>query len=224
MCCDVAKNISNFYQRLAVDGQHRYRSWEHCFRNFQDTRSSSDLTALQLAFYLASWGMYRGSSFLLQRDYTIHIGAVDILRKPVYEELRKSVFDVPKTEQIEPICGLAEDLRQEYRKSIADAKTKKNNPTDTLITKILLGTIGCTPACDRFFREGRRARGLKCPSFGKDFLREMIDFCEEHADELLGVQQTISKRGGVRYPTMKLVDMYFWELGYRRSPESQNQS
>lgn len=27
---------------------------------------------MHLAFYLASWGMLRGSSFLLQKDYLIH--------------------------------------------------------------------------------------------------------------------------------------------------------
>jgi hypothetical protein len=34
-----------------------------------------DHAALQLGFYLASWGMYGGSSFLLQYDYTV-IGAL----------------------------------------------------------------------------------------------------------------------------------------------------
>lgn len=32
-----------------------------------------DYLSLQLAFYLASWGMYRGSSFLLQKYYRVHI-------------------------------------------------------------------------------------------------------------------------------------------------------
>jgi hypothetical protein len=30
-----------------------------------------------MAFYLASWGMYRGSSFLLWKDYLIHQEVVD---------------------------------------------------------------------------------------------------------------------------------------------------
>ena len=38
-----------------------------------------DHLALSSAFYLASWGMYRESSFLLQYDYQIHRAVVDYL-------------------------------------------------------------------------------------------------------------------------------------------------
>ena len=40
--------------------------------------------ALNLMNYLASWGMYRGSSFLREYDYTIHIDAVKILMDKKY--------------------------------------------------------------------------------------------------------------------------------------------
>ena len=33
--------------------------------------------ALELGFYLASWGMYRPSGFLLKRTYTIHETVVE---------------------------------------------------------------------------------------------------------------------------------------------------
>lgn len=60
----------------------RFYSWRYCYDRFNsnmDDCSEEDRTdylALNLAFYLASWGMYRGSSFLLQYDYTIHKKAV----------------------------------------------------------------------------------------------------------------------------------------------------
>ena len=41
-----------------------------------------DEAAIQLAFYLASWGMYRGSSFLLQRAYSVHLGVIEHLAAP----------------------------------------------------------------------------------------------------------------------------------------------
>ncbi len=47
----------------------------------------ADQACLQLAFYLARWGMLRGSSFLLFKDYKVHqyfIG--DVVRNPVYKE------------------------------------------------------------------------------------------------------------------------------------------
>ena len=76
---------------------HRYRSWEYCRKAFIDAKNSKNLDddtvdrlALQLAFYLASWGMYRGSSFLLSLDYTVHKEVVRILMKDCYKELFNS--------------------------------------------------------------------------------------------------------------------------------------
>jgi hypothetical protein len=31
---------------------------------------------------LASWGMYRGSSFLLQHAHTVHLGVIDLFVAP----------------------------------------------------------------------------------------------------------------------------------------------
>lgn len=42
---------------------------------------------MQLTFYLASWGMYRGSSFLLQKDYKVHVPVVEELLKAHYNGL-----------------------------------------------------------------------------------------------------------------------------------------
>ena len=79
----IIKSSTEFYNDLKVDENGRYRSWEHCYSHFIKARGSQeidyDYLSLQLAFYLASWGMYRGSSFLLQKDYKVHI--------PVVEEL-----------------------------------------------------------------------------------------------------------------------------------------
>src|ERR1700724_165165 len=66
---DIAEKIKAYH---GVRGPHdRDRSWEHCYRYFRSADASTirkdhDQAALQLGFYLASWGMYRGSSFLLQ--------------------------------------------------------------------------------------------------------------------------------------------------------------
>src|SRR5215471_2198526 len=79
----VQGKIRAFYQGMLSE-HHRYRSWEHCFGYFRKAKpdgvlASLDTAALQLGFYLASWGMYRGSSFLLQHAYTVHLRAVDRL-------------------------------------------------------------------------------------------------------------------------------------------------
>ncbi|MDO4626572.1 MAG: hypothetical protein Q4A81_04605 [Pasteurellaceae bacterium] len=71
----IIKSAEKFYSDIIKIKNHRYKSWEHCYQCFHqaikegcDDKTIDDLS-LQLSFYLASWGMYRGSSFLLQRDY-----------------------------------------------------------------------------------------------------------------------------------------------------------
>ncbi|MFT8351735.1 hypothetical protein [Clostridium saccharoperbutylacetonicum] len=67
--------INKFYLDLESDENARYLSWEHCYKVFQEAHNRATLTdndidylVLHLAFYLASWGMLRDSSFLLQKD------------------------------------------------------------------------------------------------------------------------------------------------------------
>ena len=80
-----------FYNKLREDENGRYKSWEYCYKVFHDAHISSniddnyiDYLSLHLSFYLASWGMYRGSSFLLQKDYKVH--------KPVITEILKEDY------------------------------------------------------------------------------------------------------------------------------------
>ena len=68
----IIKSATKFHNDLKSDENCRYRSWEYCYSHFVEVRGSKeidyDYLSLQLSFYLASWGMYRGSSFLLQKD------------------------------------------------------------------------------------------------------------------------------------------------------------
>lgn len=56
---------------------------------FRDARTDSspdfDYLSLHLAFYLASWGMYRGSCFIFHKDYKVHTTIVEAILKPEYD-------------------------------------------------------------------------------------------------------------------------------------------
>src|SRR5687768_10268886 len=88
----IPLKIAAYHGRICGDVPGRYRSWEHCYRFFRQFATPGvvidrQTAALQLAFYLASWGMYRGSSFLLQYDYTVHLAVVDRLAQPCFAPL-----------------------------------------------------------------------------------------------------------------------------------------
>ena len=86
---ELINAAQTFYEDARANEDGRSRSWEHCYRAFRDARTDPspdyDNLSLHLAFYLASWGMYRGSSFLLQKDYTVHAPIVEEILKPEYD-------------------------------------------------------------------------------------------------------------------------------------------
>jgi hypothetical protein len=219
----ITAQILAFYGRCADDEHHRYRSWEHCFGYFRNRRAlDHDTAALHLAFYLASWGMYRGSSALLWKDYKIHKPAIAKLLEEKFKPLWNLRFDDASNDQTtaDLIVSLSHDLKTTYQKKITTVNGKpraKFQPSEILVTKILLGTVGCTPACDRFFIDGFRSTSLGYSRFGPRFLGKVFQFCRTHKVALLKIQDKIYSKSGTRYPMMKLVDMYFWELGSRRA-------
>ena len=77
--------LSKYYDNIKKDKNHRLKSWEHCYTQFKAVLNKNELSvtdrdylSLHLAFYLASWGMYRGSSFILERDYKVFYGVVEM--------------------------------------------------------------------------------------------------------------------------------------------------
>jgi hypothetical protein len=210
------------YHGATTDEHPRYRSWEHCYGYFrrrtpQAIAAERDHAALQLAFYLASWGMYRGTSFLLQRAYTVHLGVVEKLTEPPFAVLWEQEFGggANDTELLPIVLKAADAVRKAY-KPFAPA-TDSRQPSDTLVTKVLLGTLGCLPACDRYFIAGFKSAGLSFSSLNAKSLDPILQFCHDNLAALRIEQARIEKVGGIRYPLMKLVDMYFWQTGFERS-------
>lgn len=77
--------LSKYYDNIKKDKNHRLKSWEHCYTQFKMVFNKNELSvkgrdylSLHLAFYLASWGMYRGSSFMLEKDYKMFYGVVEL--------------------------------------------------------------------------------------------------------------------------------------------------
>ena len=209
------------YHGNMIGEHHRYRSWEHCYRYFRSKTPESiaqdrEHAALQLGFYLASWGMYRGSSFLLQHTYTIHLGVIDRLVSPQFSVLWDREFGSHADDAIlvPKIMEVFNEVREAYRPFTPPVEARQ--ASDTLVTKVLLGTLGCVPACDRYFIDGFKSSNFRYSYVNPSFVERILKFVQDNLAEFRIEQEHINCASGRYYPLMKLVDMYFWEIGFAR--------
>ena len=217
---ELISAAQTFYDDARANENGRSRSWEHCYRVFRDARTDPspdyDYLSLHLAFYLASWGMYRGSCFILQKDYKVHTPIVEEILKPEYDclfglacaDLRNDDVRAQYTKLYDYISYYFHRIREEVR-----GRAVASSVSPVLITKILMGTLGCVPAYDRFFDEGAKYLGLEKKSYNEDSLRELADIYEAHNDRLEEARRGMRTEDLV-YPQMKLLDMGFWQVGY----------
>ena len=216
----IIKSSTEYYNNLKAGENARYRSWEHCYSYFIKGRSSKeidyDYLSLQLAFYLASWGMYRGSSFLLQKDYKAHIPVVKELLSKKYDALAGiECIDFRKESNQRLLQDIDLFLEQYYDKIRREVKAQelKNQLSFTLITKILMGTLGCVPAYDRYFVAGIKNQKVATGSYNLKSIMQLVDFYEKNSIRLEQVREKM-KVEGMPYPQMKMLDMGFWQVGF----------
>ncbi len=227
----IKKTVLNFFNNFTDS---RYLSWEHCYIYFQNNIKNTALNekrideeilnnaCLHLAFYLASWGMLRGSSFLLQHDYKVHIPLIkNIIINPIYKKLWEFNFNSDNKE-IEIFLNLLFDKEIGLINSIK-ASYSNGYPTDTLATKIIMGIFGCIPAYDRFFIKGlwyanslNNSKTLFIQNLSKNSMKKIIDFYLTNFNEWNNID-IFSQDTTHRYPQMKLIDMYFWNIGVEKS-------
>lgn len=216
----IIEASTSFYEELRADEHGRFKSWEYCYKAFTDARNEQkpdyDLLSLKLAFYLASWGMYRGSSFLLQKDYKIHIPAIITILEIKYDVLQGiKCSQLKNTSNLSLLSDLYCELAKYYRavrSEVAESEVT-HNISETLITKILMGTLGCVPAYDRYFKSGLALEKVGIQKYGKNSLIKVCEFYEEHYDELEEARAKMNVEG-LEYPQLKVLDMGFWKIGF----------
>ena len=212
-----------FYEDARANENGRSRSWEHCYRVFRDARTDPspdyDHLSLHLAFYLASWGMYRGSCFIFQKDYKVHTPIVEEILKPEYDCL----FGVACTDLRESkVQDRLENLNKYIAKHFEPIRNEvagREVPTPVspvLITKILMGTLGCVPAYDRFFQDGVATYKVTTREYSRNSLLKLVGFYEAHNDRLEEARRGM-RVGDFTYPQMKVLDMGFWQIGFEKS-------
>ena len=162
--------------------------------------------------------MYRGSCFILQKDYKVHTPIVEEILKPEYDCLfGLACADLRNDDVWEQLKNLSDFIAahfQPIRDEVA-GRAVASSVSPVLITKILMGTLGCVPAYDRFFEEGAKYLGLEKKSYNEDSLRELADIYEAHNDRLEEARRGMRTEDLV-YPQMKLLDMGLWQIGFEK--------
>src|SRR5487761_702593 len=143
----VMKQVADEFN---ADCHHRLFSWDHAHKHWElftaDDRNDADLAALSLAFYLASFGMYRGSGDLFERDYKVLMPAVEFLRKESKNRWEDCLFsNTPPEELASKLKELSSSLRDQLIPTLTRPKTpeEKGRASDTLLSKIVLVTLDC---------------------------------------------------------------------------------
>ena len=231
---DLYQVAEEYLSPMIRDPANRGRSWDQCYTFFEwyrrqdqaDRQANQELACLHLGFYLASWGMFRGSGSLLQKDYTIYEGIIEILLAQEYNGLWQPDFFgnlLADGEQIdEGQVQLIYQLKDQIEHYVIglpiirspSAQEENANCTDVITSKILLGTLACTSAYDRFFCRGLPASGLlRCGSFTSGCFTRLLNYCREcELWQRLQEQPIICHE--VPYPIMRVVDLYFWKKGF----------
>ena len=233
--------VDKFMDIYRKDKNSRYRSYDHVhcvyLKNRHDNSPATlDYVALHLFAFLGSWGMLCRGAFLLQKDYRFLIPVIKILNQPKYDglcDVDLTDANLDKSWYIATVMELIGELK-EYFMSQTYYKIEKdkeatvakniaftlNDVHDTVIGKILLATLGCIPAYDKYVVAGMKTEGL-CGTLGKRSLSDLVDYSRAHAGILQKIMASVNadvQREGecsqLIYPVAKILDMLFWEYGY----------
>ena len=216
---DIGANIKRF--RGDRQPERRSASFDYCFNYFQsfsDDGSLADIAAaanmplscLHLGFYLASWGMFRGSSGLRSRSLKQFEPVVELIARTPSE-----IWEIDAHCYSEAVCcrlvGAASDIQEALH------YTDGAWPTKTLATKIMLGVFGNVPAFDSRVVAGLRKTG-RTGRFGFRALQDIGRFYDDHHEVIEQYREcTLDFATGQptqhRYTRAKVIDEIFYIEG-----------
>ena len=212
------KNIVGEFKK-SLSPYDRDVSFDYCYNYFRKTKPSeltndTEKSCLVLGFYLASWGMLRASSFLLQKSIKHYEPTVKYLSK-----LKSSTWEIDIDNYDDAIKTILEIYKDLEGHLAADEKT----PTVTLVTKVMLGVFGFIPAYDQNFVKAfsKKFKGdcsftrvneksLQCLNRFYDDNKEEIDNCSL---ETFTVDFSTGQKTKINYPKAKIIDMYGFTVG-----------
>jgi len=131
----------------------RYASFDYCYNHFYKFHKIKDYekSCAILWSYLSSWGMLRGSAPLLKQSYYFLKRIVDYIAYCGVKHKDYWDIDFPYKEKgKDKLSTIYEELESRIKFSSLNNETDVANPSNILITKIMLGIFGTIPAFDRY--------------------------------------------------------------------------
>lgn len=195
----------------------RMLSWDHCYNFFHrlpQTPSATkiDEAAVQLGFYLASYGMYRGSTVLLREDYKFLIPVVQKPKTKVTRVEHRSP-DHLRGPGLHTSGGggrMGETLRFEgFLRQNGIGQTS----IGILSTKIMLGTWATVPAFDTSFKAALRATDIGRVTYSRKNFFTVFAYLRQSAPTFQQQVDRFHAEGFAHCPAMRVVDALLWQLG-----------
>ncbi len=223
------KLVNQYYQNANGDNYPRLRGWEFLWDYIQGQSEWIDLvseknierTALHLGFYLANWGMFRGSSGLLNTnmDFFKDLSSHLFQNIPIdFWDTTFADFSPDNEEKLKLSSELFDCAINEMESFEFDRITW----TETLKSKILLGFWGQCPAIDTFYSRGIRLFLNINPQFkiapkGKINAKSLSSL--NVVSQKLGwnLAGNFTHHGKNEYPPGKVIDMAFFQYGRNNS-------
>ncbi len=196
----------------------RYCSFDYCFnyfRSFHDAGTADllgdaehlEVSCLQLGFYLASWGMFRGKAELLTHSVKRLAPVIDVI-----SGAPRALWEIDADDYGTDAKALLVEAARRFREALPGGQSQ------TLVTKTMLGVFGCVPAFDRFFRVG-----FGTSRFGPKALEGIERYYRENAESIdryrVPTLDFATGRPTSRtYTAAKVIDMVFFIEGTRLPP------
>lgn len=207
------------FKKAREEEHSRLRSWEHCFGQFASAFKSgkrdeetADYLSLHLGFYLASWGMMRNSD-LMGYDYKIHIPLVKAILD--FSDLRgKNPADFCDEQNGAALLGRLEKLYERVKDHCAQfCHAKTYEASGTLMSKIILGTLGIVPAYDKHVSGVLNTYGIATGDFSMESFRKFARYFTTNHTETVGRMTAEMQEICPLYTRTKVIDGLLWYVG-----------
>jgi hypothetical protein len=199
--------------------EHRYSSFDYCYNYFlaeDDLTKDIEKSCFELAFYLASWGMFRGSSFLLQKSSKYFVKAIEYINS-----LEKDLWKIDVNNYDDIVIDKLIEIYKKLDKLVVEGWSR----SITLVTKMMLEIFGFVPAYDEYFCQTFRIiTNGKCGfrSFNKESLKIIENFydCNNNSinklsNETFTYDFVTGNKTNIKYPKAKIIDMYGFTYSFK---------